>query len=280
MTSLTAAREDRAALSQSRLPAPVMTISEEGLVLGATVLAPLRRDAFGLAEFVFAGAEERILALLAIAYGKIVGPDVLGNIHWAGREWRRGQPRLAQIHLAHSGLPRLADVETASSRLLLGEQLLAAGVAPRDLITAYGHPVPHDLLKAGYNPDQPRAPAGNSDGGQWTSAGAASSGISPVEPHLEFVSYTPVHELPDDAVVVTTPTGQTIADPDSHTKKLMAPPHADFRQVYAAGRVIASLPYSEQYHRAHAAIAQKGTYDFQRNVQQQKFYDAYIHASN
>ena len=60
----------------------------------------------------------------------------------------------------------------------------------------------------------------------------------------------------------------------------MAPPHADFRQIYATGRAIASLPYSEQFRRAHAAIAQEGTYDFQRDVKQQRFFDAYIHASN
>ena len=53
-----------------------------------------------------------------------------------------------------------------------------------------------------------------------------------------------------------------------------------YREVYAAGRAIASLPYSEQYRRARAAIAQEGTYDFQRDVAQQRFFDAYVHASN
>ena len=28
-----------------------------------------------------------------------------------------------------------------------------------------------DLLKAGFNPDEPRVPAGNPDGGQWTGEG-------------------------------------------------------------------------------------------------------------
>ena len=60
----------------------------------------------------------------------------------------------------------------------------------------------------------------------------------------------------------------------------MAPPGANSREVYAAGRAIASLPYSDQYRLAHAAIAQEGMYDFQRDVAEQKFIDAYVHASN
>jgi hypothetical protein len=32
------------------------------------------------------------------------------------------------------------------------------------------------LRKAGFNPDQPRVPEGNSDGGQWTSEGGAAGG--------------------------------------------------------------------------------------------------------
>ena len=61
---------------------------------------------------------------------------------------------------------------------------------------------------------------------------------------------------------------------------LMAPPRADFREIYAAGQSIASLPLLEQYNRARAAIAQEGTYDFQRDAPNQKFLDPYIHAAN
>jgi hypothetical protein len=49
-----------------------MTISEEGLVLGAAVLAPMRNDAFRIPALAIDGAEERILALLAVVYGKAV----------------------------------------------------------------------------------------------------------------------------------------------------------------------------------------------------------------
>lgn len=60
----------------------------------------------------------------------------------------------------------------------------------------------------------------------------------------------------------------------------MAPPGADYREVYAAGRAIAPLTIPEQYSLGRAAIAQGGTYDFQRDVRQEKFYDAYVHAAN
>jgi hypothetical protein len=49
-----------------------------------------------------------------------------------------------------------------------------------------------------------------------------------------------VRGLPDDAVAVTIPAGKTIPDLDSKTKKLIAPPRADFREVAAAGRAIAA----------------------------------------
>ena len=60
----------------------------------------------------------------------------------------------------------------------------------------------------------------------------------------------------------------------------MAPLRADFRKVYAAGQAIAALPLPGKYSIGRAAIGQGGTYDFQRDVPQQKFYFAYIHAAN
>jgi hypothetical protein len=60
----------------------------------------------------------------------------------------------------------------------------------------------------------------------------------------------------------------------------MVPPRADFRQVYAAGREIAKLPFWEQYPGAHDAIAQEGTYDFQRDAPPKKLCHDYIPAAN
>src|SRR5215472_6198562 len=126
MKPLRAARENPAGLCRVRPPVPMMTMVGEGLVLGTTVLVPLFPDDLGLADLVVTAGEQRILALLAVAYGKAVAPDVLSNIRRAVREWRHGEPCLAQIHLVHSGLPRLVDAETASSRLILADRLLAA----------------------------------------------------------------------------------------------------------------------------------------------------------
>lgn len=107
--------------------------------------------------------------LLAIAHGKAVLPGVFGNIRRAARERRHGEACLAQIDLAHSVLPPLKDETAASLRLSLGDKLLADGVTPRELIKACGlDPAALDLLKAGYDPGQPLVPAGNPDGGHWT----------------------------------------------------------------------------------------------------------------
>lgn len=228
------------------------------------------------------GAEEQILALLALAYGKAVRPAILGYIRRASTEWRRNEHCLAQIHLARGGLPRLGDEEEAAFRMFLGERLLAEGVPPRKLIEACGiDPAQLDFAKAGYDPDEPRVPAGNPYGGEWTTADVSSlAPLTPADPAIEFVSYTPVHGLPDDALVVTPADGKPIPDKHSKTKYLMAPPHADFRAVYAAGREIAPLPPLQQYPRAGADIGQGGTYDFQRDVPNLKFYHAYTNASN
>jgi hypothetical protein len=86
--------------------------------------------------------------------------------------------------------------------------------------------------------------------------------------------------IAEGAKIVIPADGVPISDKDSPTNFLMAPPDADFRQVYAAGQAIASLPLSEQYSRVRSAIAQEGTYDFQRDVPNQKFYDAYVPAAN
>jgi 3D (Asp-Asp-Asp) domain-containing protein len=172
MTWPLAARKEVADRSGRCSFAPVMTFTGEGLVLGGAILAPPHRDRGGTPEIAIDGTEERILALLAVAYRKTTGPGVLGNIRRAARYWRRGENDLAAIEIALSGLPPLEDEKAASTRLLLGEQLLAEGLSPRELIKTCGlDPASLDNLKAGYNSDQQRVPTGSPDGGQWTSEG-------------------------------------------------------------------------------------------------------------
>lgn len=98
--------------------------------------------------------------------------------------------------------------------------------------------------------------------------------------NVELAGYKPLHGLPEDARVVTPPDGIPIEDEDSPTHKLMAPPRADFRKVYAAGQSIASESPLFQAPLALAAIGQGGTFDFQRDPAKGLFYHVYKNAAN
>ena len=115
MISLTAARDVWAERCRRHPPAPVMTITDDGLVVGATVLAPMHRDPCGMSGLAIDGADDRILALLSAAHAKAVGPRVLDGIRRASKYWRQGKTYLASIEFALSGLPPLGDPEGASS---------------------------------------------------------------------------------------------------------------------------------------------------------------------
>lgn len=312
--SLTASSNDAPEDGCSAAPARAMAITGAGLVLGTTVLAPMCCDASGKPEIAIVGAEERILGLLAVAYGGIITPAVLQNIRRAVQYWRGGESSLAAIELALSGLPPLRD--EAFFRLLLGEQLLSDGAAPRELIKACGLDLaPLDLAKAGYNPDQPRVPAGNPDGGQWTSGDAIGQDADPdssmetqSQPSSAFgvtsgdagarfgpstpmqdqptsaagtvsVDYKVTTEPPKDAKAVVPPDGVPIRG-GNPPKLLIAPAHSDYRQVYAAGRAIAQLSPFDQILHIRAALQQGGTYDFQRDPIRQEIQPAYANASN
>jgi hypothetical protein len=71
----------------------------------------------------------------------------MGNLAAVARALNKGDRALAAILLVHAEFPPLPD-----------------RFAAERMIKAY-------LLDKDYNPDQPRVPAGNSDGGRWTSGG-------------------------------------------------------------------------------------------------------------
>jgi hypothetical protein len=198
--SIQAARIAATEAPLGRSPEPALTITRDGLVLGRTVLAKMGADA----RLPIDGSEERMLALLAAAYGDLPDVKILGNVRRAASAWRDGETCLALIHLAHAGLPILPD-DGASERLALADRLLANGLAPRELVKICGlDPTPFDTLKAGYNLNQPRVPAGNSGGGQWTTEG----GEVPLLPSIPATSgivlanYRVVKEPPNDEKVV------------------------------------------------------------------------------
>lgn len=261
--------------------APTMALTDEGLVLGAGTVLAKSCSAGGNCELSLLGAEERIIALLSVAHGRAIDPSVLGNVRRASAAQRDGESVIASIHLARAGLPSLD--EDAGYRLFAADRLLASGIDTRVLLKACDIDTAIvDLLK-GFNPDEPRVPAGNPGGGEWTDGGDASaptiagpSGHGSNAP----IGYTRVGGLPADAKAATPADGISVPDPDSATGKLMAPPHADFREVYAAGRRIASDPLPFQIAQIGASLAQGGLYDFQRDAIRQEVYPAYANASN
>jgi hypothetical protein len=89
-----------------------------------------------------------------------------------------------------------------------------------------------------------------------------------------------VRDLPKDAIVVTRPDGTTIDDPKSPTRKLMAPPRANFQEVYAAGKQISDKPPWQQFFPVKATLEQFGTYDFQRDKATNTSFSKYAHAAN
>jgi hypothetical protein len=272
-----AARDEWAKCSPLRPLAPVLTINDKGLVLGTTVLVPMRHDASVMPTLAIEGAEGRVLALLAIACGETIGPRVLDNIRRASKYWSQGETHLAAIELALSGVPPLDDPKETSFRLFLAEKLLVDGLSPRELLEACGiDAAPLDAIKSGYNPNQPRVPAGNPDGGQWTSN---TDQAPPTTTAIEPTDYKPVKEPPRDAKVVVPPDGVPITAGNPPTL-LIAPPHADYRQVYAAGQAVAAMPPLDQILHIRAALRQGGTYDFQRDPIRQEAQRAYANASN
>jgi hypothetical protein len=149
----------------------VMAITADGLVLGAgTVLARLDHSREPTAGLVLdEPAKERLLALLAAAYGRPVERRVVGNIRRASEYWRRSEQCLASIELALTGLPPLTDTEEASGRLHVADRLIGNGVAPNEALKALGiEAAASDRRKAGFNPAELRVLAGNGLGsGEW-----------------------------------------------------------------------------------------------------------------
>jgi hypothetical protein len=101
--------------------------------------------------------EPRSMALLAAAYERSMGPCVLGRMRRACDFWNEGEKALAHIHLAYASLPPCGPDQAL--RLF---ELIEADATPETLLKAQGFdPAPLALLKANFNLDQPRAPAGS-----------------------------------------------------------------------------------------------------------------------
>lgn len=263
---------------------PCMSLTDEGLMLGRGVLLA-KMDKEGLAT-----DEDRILTLLSIAQREEIPQSAIPAIGRAAKHWRSGDKALAAIHLSQIGLRKIDEED--GEHLLMASMLLDAGMNARELAQELGLKIQFHARK--YSENQPRVPAGSGrESGQWTSgdaagpapserrsAGATSTLVEGRSAGTNAVEPKHVHGVPKDAIVVTRPDGTTIDDPMSPTKKLMAPPRANFQEVYAAGEKIANWPLMQQLTPAKTAIEQFGTYDFQRDKATNTYFDEYVPAAN
>lgn len=134
-----------------------LTVTKEGIVLGANTVIAKRRDDNGACEI--EGREAEILGLISAAFGQAVSPDIISHLRHADRAYGRGDPVTAQIHIAFTGLPKLEDEKLASFRLFLADQLLQSRLGIEELLPptpSVDHSLSDPLRKA--SPDDPKHP--------------------------------------------------------------------------------------------------------------------------
>lgn len=126
-----------------------------------------------------AGDEARLLSLLSVAYGFAVPAKVLKHLAWAETEFERGDLAKSAMHVALTGLSAFAGRENAR-RLHIAAGILDFGLlTPTALLKGCGLDSREVEALAKYFEDQPRLPAGNPGGGQWTRDGEQNSGHRP-----------------------------------------------------------------------------------------------------
>jgi hypothetical protein len=118
------------------------------------------------------GNEARVIALLSAGLGKFVSTAALPRLMDSEAAWRAGRVAEAATRVALLNLPQLAGSESAYRLHLAAGFLDSALLTPGDLLRICGVRANALAELRKYNPDQPRVPAGNSGGGQWTSGEA------------------------------------------------------------------------------------------------------------
>jgi hypothetical protein len=166
-----------------------LEMTDRGVLLGADTILLAADEDDGPSD----RAEERLLALLGVAYKRRVASDVIAHVRKASALWTSGNKSLARIHLAFAHLPRLESPEDAF-RLLWADELIGAGVAPGIILEAIDFEAGTlDLRK--FNPNQPRVPAGNGrESGRWGTGGGDTSHL------VTHRSASPVHFDKDQAI--------------------------------------------------------------------------------
>jgi hypothetical protein len=149
-----------------------MSLEKDALILGArTVLA--KRDGEGGLSI----EGERLLTLLAVAYGRPVDNAVLASIRRASKFARAGDECMASMRIALARLPQLPDPEDAARRLFIADGLIAGGVAPGQIWRALEFdPALLDELEK-YSPSELRNPKGDGRiSGRWTNGSEVALG--------------------------------------------------------------------------------------------------------
>ncbi len=151
----------------------------EGLVLGSgTILTSAEPPADD------SGADERLRALLCVAYGRLATDAALGHLRRAAHSHRQGQQSRAAVHLALSGPGPLRAPREDARRLYIADGLMRGGMAPDVLIKTLD--VPSYLTEL-------RQPSGAIGAGEWTDSAAASPApIAPAQSgHKDQASHRP-----------------------------------------------------------------------------------------
>jgi hypothetical protein len=113
-------------------------LTDRGVVLGdCVVVAPLARRGDGIAALAVEGREAEIFALLSLAQGGAVHPNVLHGLHGVAKSVARGEFAGAAIRLAQIGLPPLRGPRDAEM-LKAGAVFLDKGFSPWTILQAAG----------------------------------------------------------------------------------------------------------------------------------------------
>lgn len=125
-----------------------MELTEAGLALGAgTLLAKTKWVEDGCVGLDLDGQEDRLLALLSIAFGRGISSCFIGSLRRVSWRWAKGGMALTRLPVTYAGKPQLVDQEDAFL-LFIADGLIASGVSPRALMKAQGlNTAPLDSFK-------------------------------------------------------------------------------------------------------------------------------------
>jgi hypothetical protein len=138
-----------------------LQLTEQGLVLGeGVVVAPLERRADGSSVLAVEGRDAEIFALLSLAQGRAISPNILHGLRGVAKRFAQGDIVGGAFRLALFGLPPLRGPRD-SEMLKTGATFLARGFSPWAILREAGIEGPAvELCKAQWDENlHPRDPA-------------------------------------------------------------------------------------------------------------------------